>query len=57
MRLVGTGRFRGGFEEVSELIPAVFLEDTEIKGSRLGSGGNVLLELSSWLRGFAWEFF
>jgi hypothetical protein len=51
---VGRGRFTGGLEEVSELLLAVFPEDSEMNDSRLGSNGNVL---SSWLRGFAWEFF
>ena len=49
------GRFTGGFKEVSEPDPTIFLECTGMKGSCLGSDDNVLLEVSGSLRGFVWE--
>lgn len=53
---MGTGRFAGGFEGVSEPDPIVILEGIGIKGPCLGSDKNVLLEVSAWVGGFVWDF-
>jgi hypothetical protein len=54
-RFVGRGLLTGGFNEVSLLGPAVFLEDVGMKGPGLGSDSNALLVLPVWLRDFIWR--